>query len=104
MKVSELTGAKLDAAVAKAGGFGECMKGKHLAFSSDWGSGGPIIEREQISLHPFYLGTQDRGWEAAVKPALTPEHELEFIEGPTPLVAAMRAFVSANLGDEIGDV
>ena len=91
MKTSELTGAALDWAVAKCeyfpvrNGFDDnCPE-----YSTDWAQGGPIIEREQIAV---YLNGED-GW--------TGEDGWKRATGPTPLVAAMRAYVASKLGDEI---
>jgi hypothetical protein len=95
-KSSELEGKKLDAAVALALGHGPGLVRKWLADeleghwspSTDWSKGGPIIEAERISLtergdHWFADG---RGYSEV---------------GPTALVAAMRAFVSGKLGDQV---
>ena len=96
MKTSELTGAALDWAVAKCEGVTE---GKDSAwyydrrnaynYSTDRAQGGPIIEREKITLE--WTGEDWMGyiW-----------HDAEFF-GPTPLIAAMRCYVASKLGDEI---
>jgi hypothetical protein len=106
-KVSELTGALLDSAVAKAEGY-EIVQttgvGDWIVVRVDageeperycprrwWLQGGPIIERERIAARP----TAD-GWEASAV-AL---HDWS-IEGPTFLIAAMRAYVASKFGDEI---
>lgn len=109
-KTSELTGALLDAAVAKADGWapsktspeiwlppkGVRVQGpRHVGFdgvhgfrpSDHWEHGGPIIERERID-----ITAHGNGWSAGYGQA-------EY--GPTPLIAAMRAFCCAKLGDEI---
>ena len=57
-------------------------------FSTDWSQGGPIIERESIDIMKVGF-TQ---WRADCGPAVT---------GPTPLIAAMRAFVTKKFGAEI---
>lgn len=114
-KTIELTGRFLDAAVALAedrfdvmdnGGEPLCYArpgdpywtspGECASFepSEDWSDGGPIIEREHISLHPPIDTTQ---W-GAVGP---PSHTLDFMTGPTPLIAAMRAYVASKFGEEI---
>lgn len=118
-KVAELEGALLDAAVAIAEG-GVVLPGRiewpdqALAFptiyqpTESWADGGPIIEREQITLLADYGG---ESWTAGV------DYNVEDgyfgvrnaqrdarhtgMKGPTPLVAAMRAFVESKLGDEI---
>ena len=56
--------------------------------STDWSQGGPIIERESIDLMKVGI-TQ---WRADCGPAVT---------GPTPLIAAMRAFATKKFGVEI---
>lgn len=60
--------------------------------STDWSQGGPIIEREEIS-----IGKADdpnwwafKGWKAK-----------DGTPGPTPLIAAMRCFVASRLGDVV---
>jgi hypothetical protein len=116
-KVSSMTGALLDAAVAKASGrsftlegFGklaqlapQCWtddgefdeeRGDRCALfspSTSWADGGPIIERERIESR-----TTADGWEASTV-AL---HDWS-IEGATLLVAAMRAYVASRFGDEV---
>ena len=61
-----------------------------LAFSTDWAQGGPISEREKITLE--WTG---EGWNAYIR------HDDEYPDGPTPLIAAMRCYVASKLGDEI---
>lgn len=126
-KTSELTGALLDAAVAKAAGMSfevvpqkvwgdgsgitivsaspACMV-NHDYFepSISWADGGPIIERDRIAL-VGYGGT----WDAAVSGFVATDFSIssesgsagEAEDAPTALVAAMRAFVGAKLGAEV---
>jgi hypothetical protein len=108
MKVSELQGAALDWAVAKAeelevwrepDGIYLC-EGGEVGFmfrpSTDWAQGGPIIEREVISLiHPKYDCWTAHCYDKTV------DDESYTLDGPTPLIAAMRCFVASKLGDEI---
>lgn len=64
------------------------------AYSTDWRQGGPVIEREGISL--LEAGG---GWGARSK-----QDGLTIIRdrfGPTPLIAAMRCYVASKLGDEV---
>lgn len=56
--------------------------------SGDWMQGGPIIEREKIAT-AWHI-TRWVAWRGVV------EHP-----GPTPLIAAMRCYVAAKLGDDI---
>lgn len=70
--------------------------------STDWAQGGPIIEREGISIR--LEGREDMGWYATVGA----RGELAFTclpmadaGGPTPLIAAMRCYVASKLGDEV---
>lgn len=109
MKVAELTGAELDLWVAKAEGLSiQTMHGMPSLvcadpeafrspdrYSSKWKYGGPLIERERIELHCLsrsggFLGE----WMARITPV-----PLSF--GPTPLIAAMRAYVASKFGAEI---
>ena len=100
MKTSKLTGPALDWAVAKCeapvGGYkawvqADLDKGllHGMCYSSDWLWGGPIIEREKITLE--WTGEDWMGyiW-----------HDAEFF-GPTPLIAAMRCYVAGKLGDDV---
>lgn len=61
-------------------------------FSTDWSVGGPIIEREKITVQPV---VNPDGWMAR-----TQRHESVW-GGPTPLIAAMRCYVASKLGDEV---
>lgn len=141
-KVNELDGALLDAAVAKAVGFGGGIRDGVMlvvrvaevtpfAPSTDWGDGGPIIERERIVCVPFiaaadisYNAESNHDWQAMLPKArwgawcgvaalswfeCEPEHgyledpieDRAHATGPTPLVAAMRAYVARKFGEEI---
>jgi hypothetical protein len=101
MKTSELTEAALDWAVAKCEDEEVSLVRGQLETrwtengwkpSTDWSQGGPIIEREKITICfdtcvPRWVGCD---WDARLT---------EF--GPTPLIAAMRCYVASKLGDEI---
>lgn len=117
MKTCELTGAALDWAVAKAE-YGEEYEDISLldfvldpqygmdAFepSTNWSQGGPIIEREQISVR--YSGGQwIAEWWAdnsgmTKNPAQRFTHN-RYMSGPTPLIAAMRCFVDSKCGESV---
>ena len=63
--------------------------------STNWSQGGPIIEREGICL---YFNPEDADafeWHAEDR-----NHAL-YLEGPTPLIAAMRCLVASRLGNEV---
>lgn len=109
IKTSELTGAALDWAVAKAEGlmpfidksyygkiyrYGTFVEPGRRSFtpSTDWSQGGPIIERERI-----HVGAAS--WSEWVASILPPREARG--SGPTPLIAAMRAYVASKLGDEV---
>lgn len=71
------------------------IPGKGLAaYSLDWGIAGPIIERERISVISNYHEIKE-GWLAE-----SYDGKVQTF-GPTPLIAAMRCFVSSRLGDEV---
>jgi Protein of unknown function (DUF2591) len=97
MKTSVLQGAALDWAVAKC----EDKQGKGLDwvppnYSTDWSQGGPIVERERIALCPGYL------WEASKDfDAIGGDTDTAVEHGLTPLIAAMRCYVTSKLGDEV---
>lgn len=95
IKTSELTGAALDWAVAKCG-FVEGTARSLIAadvkpYSTSWQEGGPIIERERISISD---GREFPLWTAW----LARGHRYM---GKTPLIAAMRCFVASRLVDEV---
>ena len=91
IKVAEATERQLDWLVARIEG-DELPKsgGQGLDYSSDWACGGPILEREGISI---YRMTSD--WSAAYNPSVATQ------DGPTPLIAAMRCYVASKLGDTV---
>lgn len=97
-KVSELEGALLDAAVAKAVGE-DPTKVQPLRYSRSWRDAGPIIERERIELE--FIDPADGTWYACVNPLASGHCVLPHYEGLTPLIAAMRAFVASKLGEEV---
>ena len=107
MKVNQLEGVALDWAVSKCEGrdqFFSLNLPKHkehcfsrMAYSTDWSLGGPIIEQERIAVWFEKHDDVDCGlpiWFAqdGYAPAM---------QGPTPLIAAMRCYVAGMLGDEI---
>ena len=61
-------------------------------YSTDWSQGGPIIERERITIDPF---DDFPNWCATI-----PGHQYR-VYGPTLLIAAMRCYVASKLGDEV---
>jgi len=113
VKVSEATPQQLDWLVEKceydAMPFVKAwVKERHLAgdvftqASTDWSQGGPIIEREGLGL--WYSanvvdenGTflRDAGWYCETAGGTFA------VVGPTPLIAAMRCYVTSKLGDEV---
>lgn len=60
--------------------------------STEWERGGPIIERERIDVS--YNG--GGSWDAAINVYGQDGWALKWHEGPTPLIAAMRAFVASK--------
>jgi len=113
IKTSELTGAALDWAVAKCEGATDewhtdkpffwdgvpCVReaGHDVEYtpSTDWAQGGPLIEREGISVDRAGLA-----WTADLSDSVG--GYIEHTEsGPTPLIAAMRCYVASKLDDEV---
>ena len=99
-KIAELEGGLLDAAVAKAEGLhpfnhergGQCWIGGSSTVyepSIEWAVGGPIIERERIDL----IRLRNQSPMASVRAVIA--------YGPTPLIAAMRAYATSKFGNEI---
>jgi len=101
-KTSELTGAVLDWAVATANGdFPQwdaewevfyAANGDDMNYSTDWTQGGPILERERITV---------RFWEGESFVHAYKWNTDGWLEGSTPLIAAMRCYVASKLGDEV---
>ncbi len=88
MRVSELSGHALDAWVARAVGREE--PGAGFAPSEIWDDAAPILEESHISLD------RSRGGSPWIGRLATSE-----AVGPTPLIAAMRALVTARFGDDV---
>jgi hypothetical protein len=95
IKTNELTGAALDWAVAKCeGGVGENqLLGAWYAPSTNWSQGGPIIEREGMTIALDAFGWEARHYDGETEPWT--------MTGDTPLIAAMRCYVASKLGDEV---
>ena len=69
--------------------------GVHWTHSAtDWAEGGPIIEREQISLGHQPSAPDGSKWYST-------NRQGAFGISNTPLIAAMRCYVASKLGDEI---
>ena len=100
IKTSELKDAFLDWAVGKCEYMRHSLEsdfcgrvGYAWEYSTDWAKGGPIIERECIDLQ--YQGGDVDVWAADIFGADCS------VYGDTPLIAAMRCYVSSKLGDEV---
>jgi hypothetical protein len=114
IKTSELQGSALDWAVAKCEGIelsngcynrllvdGRMSAGQKMLTpynpSTDWAQGGLIIEREWLDVTPWpNESDEDLRWQCK-------QHDsIDCVAfGPTPLIAAMRCYVSSVLGDEV---
>ena len=110
VKTSELNGVQLDWAVAKADGwepmmdegglyFYDFMEEKNWRPSTDWEQGGPIIEREVISIGKHTWDANGVISWGASKSSLF--QGAPFSTGQTPLIAAMRCYVASKLGEEV---
>lgn len=126
MKTDELTGAALDWAVAKAeghsfvvgnGGWYSEERIHHKVWtllpeiadnyececyspSTNWALGGAVIERERIQITP--RGKTTNLWEAIIFDNIFMDNGSDcFQTGTTPLIAAMRCYVTSKLGDEV---
>lgn len=113
MKTADLTGKALDWAVAKCEGhtplyenaphanlrnkLGNIWHLDELNYSTDWSQGGPIIEREKMTLGK-QVHKNDWSAESFNGEGIDTAH-IGF--GPTPLIAAMRCYVASKLGDEV---
>lgn len=124
IKTAELTGALLDQAVATAEGWSRAdddpsaweapaghpswpctsitergiMHGYGYHPAHNWAHGGPIIERSRIYVGPR-VDLPGR-WDAHIDTVFGGTHHHAGF-GPTPLIAAMRAFVASKVGDEV---
>jgi hypothetical protein len=124
MKTFELTGAELDEWVARAIGLrvekrfrhevnGEIMQivNEHEIrgvprYSTNWSDGGPIIKSQFLSLEFVGFNPEaktdddDEIWQATYT-----GNNGALVDGlgPTPLIAAMRAYVASKFGDEVID-
>ena len=123
IKTSHLSGIKLDYAVILASGnareivdpidsrslvdeFKLRWEEGEFRFSSEWGQGGQIIDREGISTTPCYTGgrrnTGADAWRAdiAFKDGIfTLGENTQY--AVSALIAAMRCYVQSRLGDEV---
>jgi hypothetical protein len=100
IKSSELTRAALDWAVASYADKHVSLSDIHwgnYSPSTDWAQGGPIIEREIISVQASYKGY----WSARILVNLDEYDEPSVSYGPTPLIAAMRCYVASKFGDVV---
>jgi len=108
---AELEGAELDAAVARLEGEPvEVRDGKAVHpgglwpyeydYTTSWASGGPLIQRRLINVE--WLGsewcakTQEAGKPFAEDSAVYPIRTTCLKYGPTPLIAACRAYVGSK--------
>lgn len=113
-KTEELEGELLNAAVAKAEGLpvhpgpDRFMVAAPISqrwahefdWTESWEDGGPIIERERISvLFDELAASNDDAW-IGVRPQVD-ENDPIGIRGLTPLIAAMRAYIASRFGDEV---
>lgn len=109
IKTAELEGAALDwaAVIAISGSpvmfeiYGANFLGRSIRRevekgrirpSTDWRQGGPLIDRYLIDFRTQSKGCKVLAWAA---------HEPVPSEGPSHLIAAMRAIVASELGNEV---
>lgn len=114
-RVAELEGVELALWVGRADGadFGpDYNQGEYIitggysgitpevyAPHEDWAQGGLIIERERIALDPITRNRHHTAeWQAQVWVPFAVQ------TGPTPLIAAMRAFVASKFGETVDEV
>ena len=108
MKTSELTGAALDWAVAKAENltnwdddrlcFINAPHGEDFEPSTNWAQGGAIIEREWLDITPWpNESREEMRWHCQQHDSANDCAQY----GETPLIAAMRCYVDTRLGDEV---
>lgn len=112
MKTAKLTGALLDYWVAQlersAGVIVTVKDGSCFMYGSgdpylfcpslSWAQGGPIIEREGISVMKWEI-PNDAGMTWSARNLTANIH----MDGQTPLIAAMRAYIASKFGDTVPD-
>lgn len=103
-RTADLEGEWLNQAVANADAENYSGVVTYAPYSTNWEYGGLIIERERIYVcFEPWLSNRDH-WEAGFDFAgdesggYTANH---IAHGPTPLIAAMRAYVASKLGEEV---
>lgn len=104
IKISEATELRLDWLVAKCENveendgvliwFDDLDRLAPYTPTTNWSQGGPIIEREEIGFAKY---GPNGTWKAVI--GETPRGIPCY--GPTPLIAALRCFVTSRLGDEV---
>ena len=120
-KVAELSDALLDAAVALAEGFPLCEEWnqtdyillgtgagdlKRYSPSTNWAIGGPIIQREKITIAPYDRVTGIRSpmlldWCSCCFNIGDDPEGCHITLAHEPLIAAMRAYVIRKLGETV---
>lgn len=111
IKVAEASAPALDWMVARAEEGEELADGWHPHYANgilraepyspsiDWAQGGPIIEREKMMVD---VTMDESVWVAQRLYPDRPDGEDWFQQtGPTPLIAAMRCYVTSKLGNEV---
>lgn len=109
-RTSELEGEVLNQAVANANAedAGVIL---YADYCGMWEYGGPLIESNRISIEFYgtYWGAVPKDKDGYEMPDLDPAKHKQMASGwcpvmavgPTPLVAAMRAFILMMVGDEV---
>jgi hypothetical protein len=95
IKVSDATPLQLDWLVTKCEGYDHEVTSSEWGmwgWATDWAQGGPLIDRERIS-----VASIDPHWQASMPSTIYQGEQ----DGPTPLIAAMRCYVASKLGDTI---
>lgn len=105
-QTSTLEGALLDAAIYNAEhatrySAKDLKRGAMFApLHTMWSFCGPIIQRERNEIE--FIDASDGTWCAYVNPNASFHCSLQDGKtGPSPLIAAMRAFVASKLGEEV---
>lgn len=122
IKTSELEGVALDWAVARCVEWEDYDDESGLPYveldsshmrrrlalyspSTDWSQGGRLIEREHIDVVTECKSSAgcEAKWQAELEGLTADDKDYQYglAHGPTPLIAAMRAFVASKLGEEV---
>ena len=69
--------------------------------STNWAQGGPIIERERMTVGYVISYKYGKQWFCNIHDKHTPLGYRHWQQADAPLIAAMRCYIASKLGDEV---